>query len=243
MEVLVIPALTDNYIYLLHDGRSAAVIDPADAGPVFAALDEHGLKLDMALVTHSHLDHTAGCDDLAAATGCAVAGPGQARTPAEGEVIHAAGVDLSVIAVPGHTAGDIAYYAAAQKMLWTGDTLFVAGCGRIFSGAAATMWNALSRIRELPDDVAMYCGHEYTVENLEFALHLEPDNVAVAQRLAQAKQLRRNGQPTVPSLLGLEKATNPFLRSDSNAMRRAVTMPDAAPADVFAELRRRKDRW
>ena len=128
-------------------------------------------------------------------------------------------------------------------MLWTGDTLFAGGCGRIFGGGAEQLWESLKKIRALPDDVAVYCGHDYTQENLEFALHLEPKNGTVAHRLAEVRQLCRNGEPTVPSALGLEKVTNPFLRADSGAMKQAVGMPDASPVEVFAEIRRRKDRW
>lgn len=243
MVVRIISALGDNYIYLLHDDRSAAVIDPGQAGPVLAALDDPQLRLELALVTHGHFDHTGGCDELAAATGCAVAGPGRSRALADGDVVPAAGTELHVMSVPGHTCDDVAYYAPAEKMLWTGDTLFAGGCGRIFGGGAHQMWESLRKIRALPDDVAVYCGHDYTQENLEFALHLEPKNETVARRLAEVRQLCRNGEPVAPSPLGLEKLTNPFLRADSKAMKQAAGMPDASPVEVFAEIRRRKDRW
>lgn len=243
MNVRIIPALGDNYIYLLHGNRSAGVIDPAHASPVLAALDEMELKLDIALVTHGHFDHTGGCDDLVRATGCVVAGPGRKRVLTDGDAVPVTGADLRVMSVPGHTSSDVAYYAPEQRMIWTGDVLFAAGCGRIFGGGAKQMWESLKKIRALPDDVTVYCGHEYTEENLEFAVHLEPKNEVVARRLAQVRELRRKNRPRVPSSLGLEKTTNPFLRSDSDAMKRAVGLPDASPVEVFAELRRRKDRW
>jgi hydroxyacylglutathione hydrolase len=246
MKVDVIPALGDNYIFLISHASDAVVVDPGAALPVEALLRQHALRLTGIIVTHPHGDHTAGCAALKQHAACKVAGPaagGFDRSLREGDVVELPGGRARVLETPGHTASDISFYDETNTALWCGDTLFAGGCGRVFGGGYATMWQSLSRLRDLPDETRIYCGHEYTVDNLAFAADLEPDNAMVQQRLEAARATVARREATVPSLLGLEKRTNPFLRADSPALRRAVGMPDAPAAEVFAEIRRRKDRW
>ena len=252
-RVITIPALGDNFIYLYQYGDARALaVDPGESSRVLRVLRERRLKLSMILVTHHHGDHTAGAAGLKRKTGCAIAGPA-ARHPAgldyslvDGQVLTAAETPIRVIATPGHTRAAVCYYvrdsdAGRVGMLFTGDTLFVAGCGRIFECDAAAMWESLRTLARLPDNTLIYPGHDYTRENLEFALTVEPQNQAVGDRLRQVRRTIAAGGYTVPSTVSQEKLTNPFLRADSPEIRCALNMPDAPAARVFAELRRRKD--
>lgn len=249
MQITILPALDDNYIYLLHDGHEAAVIDPGVAAPVEAYLRANALRLTSMLLTHSHTDHTAGVPALRRATGAALVGPAAAGLKGLDQAVHdgdslpVPGGTLRVIATPGHLAHHISYYEAVGGALFCGDTLFGAGCGRIMDSTAATLWQSLCRLAELPDDTRLYSGHEYTISNLEFAVSLEPGNELVRTRLADAAARVACGQPTVPSSMGLEKRTNPFLRAGEPGLAQAVGLSRATPGEVFAELRRRKDRW
>lgn len=233
----------DNCMYLLIADGAAAVVDPTSATPLLSALAATGATLTWILVTHPHADHTAGCERLQAQAGGTVAGPGMAHPVSDGDTLTLGGHNLQVLSVPGHTATDVAYLAREDRMLWTGDVLFAAGCGRVFSGHYEQMWNSLKRLRSLPSDTCVYPGHDYTLENLEFAAHIEPENADIAARLQQVRTLVEHGQPTVPTTLTEEQHTNPFLRADTPAMRTALTMPNNAPEDIFETLRRRKDRW
>lgn len=249
MQVKVLSALGDNYQYLILVGNTAVAVDPGESASLLSLVGSLDVELSMVLLTHHHADHTAGCREIRSATGCVVIGPDDPRLPfldrvvRGGDVVSAGECDIRVMAVPGHTRSHVAYYSPVQGKLWTGDTLFAGGCGRVFEGAPAEMWNSLRMLRDLPDETLVYCGHDYTLDNLEFAAHLEPDNLDVAERLADTMRLVRKGQPTVPSTLGLEKATNPFLRADTEAICRAIGMEGADPARVFGALRLRKDRW
>ncbi len=249
MHVEILPGFGDNYIYLVLDSGSAAAVDPGAADPVLSAVRKLGAELSLVLVTHHHFDHTGGCRELKTVTGCSIAGPGGTRagevdrTVRDGDVVSVGDCEFRVLSVPGHTGGHVAYYCEAGKLLFTGDTLFAGGCGRVFGGTAAEMWNSLQKIRALPGETLIYCGHEYTLENLEFAAHLEPDNREVAERLAEVRRQCAAGKYTVPSTLELERVTNPFLRADTEALQEAVGLAGAPPAEVFAEMRRRKDRW
>jgi hydroxyacylglutathione hydrolase len=247
MHVAVLPALGDNYVYLLVEGREGAVVDPAEAGPALSAARTLGADITLALITHHHYDHTAGCAALKNGTGCTIVGPTGGspvdRTVGEGDTVRLGGSDLHVLAVPGHTRNHVAYYAPGERCVWTGDTLFVSGCGRIIGGTAEQMWESLKKIRALPDDTRVYCGHDYTEDNLEFALHVDPENRDVQAQLNEVRDRARKSQPTVPSTLAVEKRTNPFLRADADPMAEALGMAGAPPVAVFAELRRRKDRW
>ena len=223
-----IPAFDDNYIWLIRQsGRPQVVIvDPGDAVPVLDAVERQGLDPVAILVTHHHYDHVGGIDDLVERLDIPVYGPARERIPrlthpvAEGDTVSLPGLDtaLQVMDVAGHTAGHIAFYTpndAGPGMLFCGDTLFTGGCGRLFEGTPEQMHDALRRIRALPDDTRVYCAHEYTEANLVFARIAEPDNTALHQRQLEVQAARREGRPTVPAPLGLEKATNPFMRAEN----------------------------
>ena len=237
----------DNFVYLLLEGSAAAVVDPGVAEPVVQALNARGVALDLIMVTHHHLDHTGGCCALKGMSGCRIVGPpgGQADTDVgEGDTVTFARVDFAVMALPGHTANHVAYYSSGQKAVFTGDTLFDCGCGRLFGADAAAMWRSLFRLRELPGETVLYGGHDYTEDNLMFAVNLEPDNTAVRKRLNMFKSATATGDGRPPhSTIAEERHTNPFLRCDSPEVMQAVNMQTAQPAEVFAEVRRRKDRW
>lgn len=251
LEVVQIPVLEDNYVYLAHDRASGqtAVIDPAVADPVLAEAARRGWRISHILNTHNHGDHVGGNKAIQEATGCRIVGfgpdaeriPGITQRVQDGERVSVGSAEAEVIFVPGHTRGHIAYWFAADKALFCGDTLFALGCGRLFEGTPQQMWPSLQRLRALPDDTRVYCAHEYTASNLRFALTVEQDNAALRQRGEQVTALRARQQPTVPSLLGEEKATNPFLRADRPSVAAAVGLPPGDPVAVFAEVRRRKD--
>jgi len=249
LEITIIPCLQDNYAYLVRSGALCAVIDPAEVEPVEAALKACGARLTHILNTHHHWDHSGGNRDLKAAYGAEVIGPenDRSRIPAIDT-----GVDeqhgwqfgtfkVQVLEVPAHTRGAVAYVFG--DAVFTGDTLFAMGCGRLFEGSAATMLASLTKIATLPDATAVYCGHEYTLANARFAVTLEPGNAALAARLKAVETARANGKPTVPSTIALEKATNPFLRTHSAEIRSSIGLVDADDATVFAEIRRRKDNF
>lgn len=250
-ELVQIPARRDNYIYALHDEAMGvtAVIDPADAAPVMDMLKERMWGLDMILVTHHHNDHVGGIEELKEATGCIVVGydhdakriPGIDRRMEEGERVTVGRILGELMFVPGHTLGHVAYYFPELKLLFSGDTLFSLGCGRLFEGTPGQMLASLRRIMALPDDTVICCTHEYTEANGRFALTVEPENLDLKMRLDEVARLRRKGLPTVPMLLGEEKKTNPFLRPDSPEIRRNLDFELARDIGVFTELRHRKD--
>ena len=235
----------DNFIYLLLEGGRAAVADPGVADPVLQALERHGVALELILLTHYHGDHTGGCRELKNTTGCRIAGSTGGTVPldetvVDGDSITFAGNTISVLSVPGHLSHDVAYVVPSTGMLFSGDTLFAAGCGRIFSNDAAAMWRSLCRLRDLPGNTRLYGGHDYLLENLQFAASIEPGNVDIQKRLELA---RTQDLAEAPSTMEEERRTNPFLRCDNPGIKAAVGLPDAAPETVFAELRHRKDRW
>lgn len=227
MNLLPLPAFSDNYIWMLHDGRQALVIDPGEAGPVLAALERHALQLQAILITHHHADHVGGVDALRAATGAPVWGPAREKLPEPvarvqgGDQVEALGGPWQVIDVPGHTAGHIAFYSARalqQPLLFCGDTLFSGGCGRLFEGTPAQMQQSLDALAALPDDTLVCCAHEYTLSNLRFALAVEPNNAALLHHLEHCQGLRARGEPTLPTSLALERSINPFLRTRHGAV-------------------------
>ena len=252
LTITRIPAFNDNYLWLLDDGQQAAVVDPGDAAPVQAALEQRGLQLATILVTHHHPDHTGGLQQLKAQYECRILGPQSPHIPqveqalAEGEQFTLLGHRWQVLAVPGHTLDHIAYLLddAAQPRLFCGDTLFAGGCGRVFEGSFAQMRESLAKLMVLPGETLVYCAHEYTLANLQFALAVEPDNAALQQRVEQVRRQREQDIATVPSELSVELATNPFLRFDQPAVVAAAQQrsADANSSDaVFAEIRRWKD--
>jgi hydroxyacylglutathione hydrolase len=248
-EVVVIPCLQDNYAYLVRSGDFCAVIDPAEAGPVEAALKARSARLTHILNTHHHWDHSGGNRELKAAHDAEVIGPEKDRTRIPGidtgvDEYHGwrfGDIDVRVLEIPAHTRGAVAYIFG--DAVFTGDTLFVMGCGRLFEGPAEMMVASLAKIAALPDATKVYCGHEYTLTNARFAMTLEPGNVALQQRFKEIEALRAEGKFTVPSTIGLEKATNPFLRTQSAEIRSSIGMTRADDIAVFAEIRRRKDNF
>lgn len=220
LSVLAVPAFNDNYLWLVHDSTHAIVIDPGDAEPILAALDARKLTLVAILLTHHHADHIGGVPDLLQRFKVPVFGPAHEKISAvthaltEGDriTIKELQLGLSVLDVPGHTRGHIAYVAAGHGWLFCGDTLFAGGCGRLFEGSPAQMVTSLAKLATLPDATEVYCAHEYTLSNLRFAHEVEPGNHALAARIQTEKAKRDQGIPTVPSTIGLEKATNPFMR-------------------------------
>ena len=253
LQVTAIPAFDDNYLWLIHDQEYAAIVDPGDAAAVEAALAAHQLKLAAILLTHHHADHAGGVPALLKRWHVPVYGPASERIPGidhplrEGDVVTltSPSVQLSVLDVPGHTAGHIAYVAQGQHWLFCGDTLFAGGCGRLFEGTAEQMTQSLGKIAALPDNTKVYCAHEYTVSNLRFAVAAEPDNQRTADRLAAAQALRAQNIATVPSTVGEEKLTNPFLRyretSIANLLKTSGRLNKDDPVAVFAALREWKN--
>jgi hydroxyacylglutathione hydrolase len=249
-----IPAFSDNYIWALHQGGQALVVDPGEASGVLAYLREQGLSLAAILITHHHADHTGGVAELRAATGAAVYGPVAEPMPEpltrldDGKHVDVLGLRFEVKHVPGHTAGHIAYHCAdvdGAPLLFCGDTLFSGGCGRLFEGTPAQMLDSLDRLAALPPDTRVCCTHEYTLSNLRFARAVEPDNQALAAYAVHCAALRQRNLPTLPSSIGLELTINPFLRSRQPRVAQAVQQHSGQPAlddtAVFAALREWKN--
>ncbi len=253
LEILTVPCLSDNYAFIAHDKQSGetAVIDVPEAAPILSALQERGWRASHVLLTHHHADHVQGLEDLLADHPAKVVGARSDahRLPpldievAEGDTVRIGEEIGHVIAVPGHTLGHIAFHFPESDAAFTADSLMALGCGRVFEGTMPQMWDSLQKLAALPDDTIIYSGHEYTKANGAFALTIEPDNPDLISRVEDVAQARAQNQPTVPSPLKLERKTNPFLRAAEPSVRDALNMKDADAADVFAEIRTRKDRF
>jgi hydroxyacylglutathione hydrolase len=253
LDVALISAFADNYIYLLRaPGGAIGIVDAGDAVPAIAALDAQGLRPTHIFNTHHHPDHVGGNEGLKARFPEAkLIGPkaeieriaDMDQTVAEGDTVPFGTLTFEVIEVPGHTRGHIAFFSKDGEAVFSGDTLFALGCGRLFEGTPDQMWRSLSKLRVLPESTRVFCGHEYTQSNARFARTVDPTNTLLAERSAEIDRLRAEGKPTIPSTMGLERLTNPFLRADDPAVAEAVGLKGADPVAVFAEVRKRKDNF
>ncbi|MBV0912606.1 hydroxyacylglutathione hydrolase [Anianabacter salinae] len=253
LEIVTVPCLTDNYAFLIHDAASGetAVVDAPEAAPIEAALSDRGWTLSHIIITHHHGDHIDGVAALRGHGDVRVIGAAQdaARLPAldlqvsEGDRFMFGNEEVRVLDVSGHTVGHIAFHIPGAQAVFTADSLMALGCGRLFEGTAPMMWQSLRKLAELPEETVVYSGHEYTQTNARFALTIEPGNAALKSRVSAVEDARSAGRPTVPSTLAEELATNPFLRAHLPEVKRGLDMGGYADADVFAEIRRRKDEF
>ncbi len=251
LDIVTIPCLSDNYAYLVKGPDSVYLIDAPEAGPILNALDARGWSLDTILITHHHHDHVGGIAELRERFGCEVIGPRaeeaklppMTRSVTGGDSFGNGEEEFSVIDVPGHTLGHVAYYLRRGHAVFTADSLMALGCGRVFEGTMPMMWDSLSALAALPPETMVYSGHEYTASNARFALTIEPDNATLKERCDAIAIAREHGEPTVPALLSLELATNPFLRADEPGIKENMGMVGEPAAKVFAEIRRRKDNF
>ncbi|MGH6816080.1 MAG: hydroxyacylglutathione hydrolase [Hyphomicrobiaceae bacterium] len=250
LQIHQFPCLSDNYGVLIKDGAAVASIDAPDAGAVKQALAEKGWRLTHILTTHHHADHIGGNLALKGETGCVIVGPkaeaaripGIDKTVAQGDSFTFGGFQVRVFDTPGHTAGHISYWLPQASVAFVGDTLFAMGCGRVIEGAHETMWQSLCKIMQWPPETRLYCGHEYTVVNGKFALTVEPDNIALQKRVQEAEALRAAGKPTLPTSVGRELETNPFLRPHVAAIQQRLGMAGKPEWQIFGEIRERKNR-
>jgi hydroxyacylglutathione hydrolase len=251
-EVRLFTCLTDNFGYLIHDPatKATASIDAPEAAPIVTALEREGWTLTDILVTHHHGDHVGGITELKRKYNCRVVAPhdksaniaGVDLRVAQGDVVKVGNLLARVIETPGHTLDHISYVFDSEKALFAADTLFSIGCGRVFEGTYPMMWESLLKLRALPDDFKLYCGHEYTASNVRFALTVEPNNPALKARAEEVARLRADNKPTVPTLLGEEKKANVFLRADDAAVAASLHLKGASAAEIFGELRERKNK-
>jgi len=252
-ETHLFPCLKDNYGVLLHDASTGttAAIDAPEAAPVEAALAERGWRLTDILVTHHHADHTGGIAELKKKHLCRVIAPRKEAskipnidvTVREGDVVSVGSLVGRVLETPGHTAGHVTYWFKSDKLAFVGDTLFSVGCGRILEGTPDMMWQSLLKIRNLPADTLIFCGHEYTAANVHFALTIEPKNTALPQRAEEVVKLVEKKRPTIPTTIQQEKSYNPFLRADLHSVAGAIGLEGSPPVQVFATIRARKDKF
>jgi hydroxyacylglutathione hydrolase len=251
-EIRLFTCLTDNFGYLIHDPatKATASIDAPEAAPIIKALEREGWTLTDILVTHHHGDHVGGIAELKQKYQCRVVAPHEKSAKIahvdvrvqEGDAVKVGGLTARVLETPGHTLDHVSYVFDSEKALFAADTLFSIGCGRVFEGTYPMMWDSLLKLRALPDDFNLYCGHEYTAANVKFALTVEPDNAALKARAEQVTRLRAGNKPTIPVTLGDEKKANVFLRADEPSVAAGVRMKDRGAAEVFAELRERKNK-
>jgi hydroxyacylglutathione hydrolase len=252
-DLITIPCLSDNYAFLLRDGQSGevAVIDVPEAGPIKKALAERGWKLDQVWITHHHPDHVDGLGELLSDYPAEVVGakadahrlPDLDRAVEEGDTKKLGALEAEVLDVSGHTIGHIAFHVPKAKVAFTADSLMALGCGRLFEGTPAQMWESMQKLMKLPADTTICSGHEYTQSNAKFARTVDPENAALISRSKDIDAARERGEPTVPSQLSTELETNPFLRPADPGIRATLGMPDATDTEIFAEIRKRKDNF
>ena len=252
-QIRLFLCLKDNFGVLLHDPASGATaaIDVPEAAPVETALRETGWRLTDILITHHHNDHTAGIPELKTRHRCRVVAPKAEaariqmvdQTVSESDIVRVGDLEARVIETPGHTSGHIAYAFEREKLAFVGDTLFSIGCGRVIEGTPEMMWRSLLKLRALPDDTQIYCGHEYTQANIRFALTVEPDNKALLNRRSEVDRMAAEHRMTIPTRMGEEKATNPFLRADDPHLAAQIGLAGRPAAEVFAEIRHRKNTF
>jgi hydroxyacylglutathione hydrolase len=252
LEIYQFTCREDNYCVLVHDPKSGmtASIDAPEETPIRVALEQKGWHLSHILNTHHHFDHVEGNNNLKRDFNCTIIGPADEadkiplldQPVGHGDQFSMGDIPIEVIGTPGHTLGEISYYFPDANVVFTGDTLFALGCGRIFEGTPAMMWQSLQRLSQLPRETKVYCGHEYTLANAGFAATIDPHNSALQQRIEDIKRLRADNQPTLPTTIGLELDTNPFMRPSDPAIRNNLAMENASDAEVFAEIRGRKDK-
>jgi hydroxyacylglutathione hydrolase len=253
LEIVQFACRDDNFGVLIHDAKTGqtASIDAPELKPILALLDDRGWTLTHIFTTHHHVDHVEANLDLKAKFALTITGPhaeadripGIDKSVKGDDHFEFAGHRIDVIDCPGHTLGGISYSIPSQKLLFAADTLFSLGCGRLLEGTPDQMWSSLTKLMALPDDTIIYCGHEYTASNAKFALTIDPDNQALVERALEVEQLRAAGKSTLPTTMGREKATNPFLRADDGFIRERLGMENASDAEVFAEIRKRKDNF
>lgn len=253
VQIALVPCLTDNYAVLMHVPATGATIlvDAPDAQPIAQVLTQNNWKLTCILITHHHSDHIDGLMMLKAASNATVVGPAldKDRIPgldvlvADGDEVNASGLEVKVIATPGHTSGHVSYWFPKMGVVFTADTLFALGCGRIFEGTPQIMWESLKKLAALPPETTVFCGHEYTLSNARFAVTVDPHNKALEQRVRKVMTQHMKGEATIPTTIGDELATNPFLRAGDPAIAERLGMVGKPEVEVFAELRRRKDSF
>ena len=247
------PAREDNFGVLVHDPETGDTlsIDAPEAEPIRSHLAARGWRLTDIFTTHHHADHVEGNLALKQEFGCTITGPtaeadripGIDRRVGENDTLSFGGLEVSILETPGHTLGHISYWIPSASVAFVADTLFAMGCGRVFEGTPEMMWRSLEKLLALPDDTTCYCGHEYTESNAKFAVTIEPDNARLVARAAEVVEIRKAGQPTLPTTIKLEKETNPFLRVNEPSIRNRLGMETASAAEIFAEIRRRKDNF
>ncbi len=253
LEIVTIPCLSDNYAYLMRDAATGkvAVVDVPEAAPILREIEARGWTPDLILITHHHADHIQGVAELVGKTGAKTVGnaadahrlPPLDLALSDGDIVRIGDSEGVMFDVSGHTIGHVAFHFPGSAAVFTADSLMALGCGRVFEGSFPQMWESLSKLAALPPETIVYSGHEYTASNARFALSVDPDNPALQRRAEDVAARRARGEPTVPSRLAEELATNPFLRASDPALKAALGMADAADAEVFAEIRQRKDRF
>ena len=253
IHIELISALSDNYIYLLHNDKEnvTSVIDPGEADPVIKVLKDKNWNLDQIINTHHHNDHTDGNAELKKQWGSQLIAPSYEKDRisnvdifvSHDDIVSIAGIDAKVIHTPGHTLGHVCFYMPEQKCLFSGDTMFYLGCGRVFEGTMEQMWDSLLKLKSLPDDTLVYCGHEYTLSNAKFSTYIDPNNQLLKQTCAEINNKREKELPTIPFLLGKEKKINPFLRADESSFNTSIGLNINNPTESFRKMRLQKDNF